>query len=83
MPVRQGDAGRVQDFEAFFAVRLDAVISFTRPIYDRTTRIRAVYPRFKTPDALHLAAAVESGCDVFLTNDHRLQQFTGITVEVA
>jgi len=32
-------------------------------------------------DSLHLAAAVISNCDVFLTNDHRLNRFTGISIE--
>jgi hypothetical protein len=31
---------------------------------------------------LHLAAAVESGCDVFLTNDAQLTRFAAFTVEV-
>ncbi len=37
--------------------------------------------KIKTPDALHLAAAIENRCDVFLTNDHRLDGFADITVE--
>ena len=43
--------------------------------------IRGRY-RFKTPDSIHLAAAVESGCQLFLTNDVRLNRFTDLTVEV-
>ena len=43
--------------------------------------IRAQYG-FKTPDAVYLAAAVISGCDVSLTNDHRLDRFSDIAVEV-
>ena len=31
--------------------------------------------------ALHLAAAVEFGCDVFLTSDNQLADFPDITVE--
>ena len=30
----------------------------------------------------HLAAAVEARCDRFLTNDHRLAKFSGLTIEV-
>jgi len=33
-------------------------------------------------DALQLAAAVEHGAGVFLTNDVRLNSVTGVTVEV-
>ncbi|HJT34291.1 MAG TPA: hypothetical protein VJ783_19765 [Pirellulales bacterium] len=37
---------------------------------------------FKLGDSLHLATAVEGGCDRFLTNDNRLSHFTDIVVEV-
>ena len=30
----------------------------------------------------HLAAAIESGCDLFLTNDHRLARCTDLSVEL-
>lgn len=43
--------------------------------------LRAKYTRLKTPDALHLAAAILSGSDVFLTNDPRLKVVTEIRVE--
>ncbi len=33
-------------------------------------------------DALHLVAAVEDGCGLLLTNDHRLSGFPDIPVEV-
>ncbi len=36
----------------------------------------------KTIDALHLAAAVESGCGAFLTNDARLGGFRDLVVEI-
>jgi hypothetical protein len=41
----------------------------------------AVPKRYGLADALHLAAAIESGCDVFLTNDHQLANFPDIRVE--
>lgn len=37
--------------------------------------------RYGLADALHLAVAIESGCDVFLTNDNQLANFPDITVE--
>jgi len=50
-------------------------------VFDRATVIRATN-NFKLADSLHLAAAVEAGCDRFLTNDNRLSVFTDIAVEV-
>ncbi|MBL8134843.1 MAG: PIN domain-containing protein [Anaerolineae bacterium] len=34
----------------------------------------------KTPDALHLAIAIETGCDAFLSNDLDLKRVTAIQV---
>lgn len=81
LPTRNGDAARVAAFETFFSSGVSELVPFTRAVYDRAVHIRAT-TKIKTPDALHLAAAVESGCDLFLTNDHQLRHFTGITVEV-
>jgi predicted nucleic acid-binding protein len=80
-PLRRGDAALVQDFEDFFAVRVAEMLTFTSAVFRRAAEIRARFS-FKTPDALHLAAAVEGACAVFLTNDAQLTRFPGLTVEV-
>ena len=49
--------------------------------FDFCIDLRAKYTRLKTPDALHLAAAILTGCDVFLTNDKGLSVITEIRVE--
>jgi predicted nucleic acid-binding protein len=81
---READARRksgvVQDFDDYFANTIAEIFPLTRDLIDLATEIRAQY-NFKTPDALHLAAAVISNCDVFLTNDQRLNRFTGISIE--
>lgn len=81
VPVRNIDAAQIADFESFSQTRVAEVVQLTRTVFDRATHIRA-NSKIKTPDALNLASAVEAGCDVFLTNDQQLKQFTGITVEV-
>ena len=48
---------------------------------ERATEIRARYG-FKTPDALHLATAVEGAADVFLTGDSNLASCKEVVVEV-
>ena len=47
----------------------------------QSTELRAHY-RFKTPDAIHLAAAIVSDCSLFLTHDYRLRRCTEIAIEV-
>lgn len=80
-PVSDGDAALLADFDrAFSAVE---IVPMTAAVFDRATEIRAA-SRFKvkTPDALHLAAAEVHGCDVYLTNDHELGQFTQVRIEL-
>ena len=56
------------------------IVGLTRAVLDLATEVRARHG-FKTPDAIHLSAAVSSGCDVFLTNDRRLGHFEGIAIQ--
>jgi uncharacterized protein len=79
-PMRDGNQALLQDFNDYFANTIAEIFPLTRDVVDLATEIRAQY-NFKTPDALHLAAAVISNCDVFLTNDQRLNRFTGISIE--
>ena len=80
-PIRLGDAISLAKFDAFFA-RPDVQRSpMTTAVFDRATDLRATH-NFKLGDSLHLAAAIEAGCDRFLTNDHRLNACKDIAVEV-
>jgi predicted nucleic acid-binding protein len=79
-PMREGNQAFLQDFDDYFANSIAEIFPLTRDVIDLATEIRAQY-NFKTPDSIHLAAAVISDCDVFMTNDQRLNRFTGITIE--
>lgn len=78
-PLMHRDPARLAQFDAFFATV--QIVPLTTAVFDRATGVRAAH-RFRTVDSIHLAAAVEAGCDVFLTNDQQLKAFTGIAVEV-
>lgn len=78
--VASGDRDTLAQYDAFFAQAVERVMPLTAAVCDRATIIRGQY-RFKTPDALHLAAAIEAGCAIFLTNDNRLTGFADLTVE--
>ena len=47
-------------------------------IAKKAAQIRAQYKNFKAMDALQLATACVTGCDLFLTNDKQLKQFVEI-----
>ena len=81
LPVREDNRRVLRDFDDYFANRVLEMVPLTRDVIDAATLIRARYG-FATPDAIHLGAAVASGCDVFLTNDNRLARFGEMSVEV-
>jgi predicted nucleic acid-binding protein len=80
-PLRHRDVALLRDFDDYFADSIAELILLTRDVLDRATEIRANFG-FKTPDAIHLAAATISQCDAFLTNDHRLRQFQFFPMEI-
>jgi len=80
-PMRRQAAATLVKFDDFFALPDVERIPLSAAVLDRATAIRANYS-YKTLDAIHLAAAVEAGCGVFLTNDSRLHGFPDIAVEV-
>jgi predicted nucleic acid-binding protein len=81
MPVKTRDAVKLALFDAFCARPDVRLVPINTAVFDRATQIRATF-NFKLADSLHLAAAVEAGCDRFLTNDTRLSAFMDIPVEV-
>ena len=70
-PLRDRNLIVLQAFDHYFANIVTSVVPLSRAIVNEATRIRAERG-FKTPDALHLAAAFVHNCDVFLTHDLRL-----------
>jgi predicted nucleic acid-binding protein len=80
-PLREGNTALLHDYDDYFAEVVAEIVVLSHAVIDRATDIRARYG-FRTPDAIHLAAAVLSGCDVFLANDYRLQRFPDIAIDV-
>ncbi len=86
-----GDGQRLSDFFRFFNGPNLRTLGLTAGTYTRASVFRgghtyqAIPPaqpkRYGLADALHLATAIEFGCDVFLTNDNQLANFPDITVE--
>jgi predicted nucleic acid-binding protein len=81
LPLKTGDAAKLAIFDAFCSHPDVRFVPITSAVFERATSIRAAHG-FKLADSLHLAAAVESACDRFLTNDARLSAFADIPVEV-
>src|SRR4051812_48164324 len=73
-PIRQGDVAWLNAMEMFLTARTMVRVPMPTPVFERACRIRAFH-NFSVTDSLHLAAAVESNCDLFLTNDLQLSKF--------
>jgi predicted nucleic acid-binding protein len=80
-PIRTGDTVALTDMETFLTASDVVRVPMPTAVYERACRIRAIH-NYKLADSLHLASAVESGCALFLTNDHRLSGYPDVTVEV-
>jgi len=78
-PVATGNAALLAAYDSFFRSPEVRVIGLTAEVCDRATDIRGRH-RFGTTDALHLAAAIEAGCAMFVTADRRLAAFGGIPI---
>jgi predicted nucleic acid-binding protein len=80
-PMQKGQTALLAAFDRYFADIVGDVVPLSRQVLDQATSLRARYG-FKTPDAIHLAAAIIGQCDLFLTNDRRLSQCAEIAVEL-
>jgi predicted nucleic acid-binding protein len=58
-----------------------ALAVITTQVAERAAGLRAKYS-LRTPDALQIAAALETGCQAFLTNDLELKRVTELQVLV-
>jgi predicted nucleic acid-binding protein len=79
-PLQEGQLDLLAAFDRYLAEIIVEIVPLSRIVIDRATELRARYG-FRTPDALHLAAAIVGDCDFFLTNDRRLCRCTEIPVE--
>ena len=84
-PIALSDGDLWLDYGEFFSGPKVSTVSLTAAMHHRAARIRASYRyaggrRYSLADALHLSAAIESGCGAFLTHDARLNAFVQIPV---
>ena len=81
-PLQANDGELVTAYEALFENAEEiTLVPVDVQIARRSAHLRARY-NLKTPDALHLATAVESACQAFLTNDLNIRRVTELRVLV-
>jgi predicted nucleic acid-binding protein len=82
VPYRNADMALLAAYAAFFSDPDLHVFPLSAAVCEHAARIRAVQKTIRPPDNIHLAAAVEHGCGLFLTSDAQLARFPDIPVEV-
>jgi uncharacterized protein len=80
-PMRDGNRALLERYDALFAADRVVVVDVSEHVIDRATDLRARHG-FKTPDAIHLATALESSAAEFWTADAALSRCTDIAVTV-
>jgi predicted nucleic acid-binding protein len=80
-PLRLGAIQILAAFDQFFNGIELQIVELTASIVEYATELRAVY-NLKSPDALHLSSAIQSGSAIFLTADQGLARCREITVEI-
>lgn len=80
-PIATANHTRLAQFDAFFSSPAVRLVPLSKGAVDHATEVRAKY-KFQTPDALHLGAALEAGCGLFLTHDQRLTRFSNLPIEL-
>ena len=80
-PMRDGVTALLGSYDRFFASENLHVAAVGDAVIERATELRARYG-FRTPDAIHLATAIEERVQLFITGDAELARCAEIDVEV-
>jgi predicted nucleic acid-binding protein len=81
-PIQQSNLAAINTFTNLITFGANTTfVSIGEAVARTAAELRVKY-KFKLPDSLQLAVAIESGCESFLTNDHQLSQVSEIDVIV-
>jgi predicted nucleic acid-binding protein len=79
-PFRNSDQKLVQAYMHIFNSAELRVVPLNRAILFEAAKLRAEISGLRTPDAIHTATALASGCNAFLTNDNGFRRISKLDV---
>ena len=82
VPLRNSDTFLIDAYERLLLTPQMQLIPISQTVLREAARLRAITPSLRTPDAIHAATAITSGCTQFLTNDQQLRIVTGLPVVI-
>lgn len=79
--ITREDTGVIMKYREFFGLLAENLdfIDVTKKIAESAATMRAWY-KLDTPDAVHLATAIDQGADFFVTNDWQVKKVKEIAV---
>jgi predicted nucleic acid-binding protein len=80
-PFRDNDEKLLAAYDRFFHADRLEIVEISAEVVATATTLRARYG-FKTPDAIHLASAIEEKVDLLLTGDASLARCDEVAVEI-
>ncbi len=78
-PIRNGNTALAKGYEEFLSDDDFYLIPISTEVLRTAAEIRANH-NLKTPDAIHAATAITSGCDHLIANDNGFRRLTSIEV---
>jgi predicted nucleic acid-binding protein len=80
VPIRAGNLTLAEQYEGYLShSRGLLLLDLDRPLVRLAAQLRAL-EGLETPDALQIAAALQTGCTTFVTNDRRIPAVGGLRV---
>lgn len=71
LPYRNRETSILRLYDDFFMLKEVNILTLETEVFEIAAMLRAKH-HLKTPDAIHLAAALHSECDQFWTNDYKI-----------
>jgi predicted nucleic acid-binding protein len=81
-PLRQGDKVLLTAYEQLFQSPDMSLLPIDQASLREAAALRAKYSKLRSPDAIHAATALLSGCKLFITNDLVFRTISGLPIVV-
>ena len=78
MPIRNKDEALQADYDHVLLHADIRLLPITNAVLREAASLRATIPALRTPDALHAATALLSGCVLFVSNDNGFRRIPGL-----
>lgn len=81
LPLKNNDSALVSAYEQALLRTEMGLLPITLSVLKQAARLRAIH-NLRTPDAIHAATAIDTGCVAFITNDRASKQVPDLPAQV-